>query len=134
MLLIDNVPVTCINQAALQFQVPAVLIAAVLTTEGGKPGMTTPNTNGSFDYGPMQINTVWLNSLQHFGYTAEQIRDDACINVWLGTWILSQEIANSRDFWQGVGNYNSHHLTQNYYYQRRVVKNYYDLLYYLTSK
>ena len=132
-LLINGVPVECINQAAIEFHVPAVIIASVLTVENGKVGMATRNKNKTYDYGPMQINTVWLDKLSRHGYSKNEIQNNACTNVWVGTWILSKKLAQSKDFWHGVGGYNSFHLPQNYNYQQKVAKKYYCLVSYLSN-
>jgi hypothetical protein len=119
-LLIHGVPVECINQAALTYYVPAKTIIAVLETEGGEVGMASPNKNGTFDYGPMQINSLWLKTIAAYGYTKEQVQYDPCINVQVGAWILSREIAAGKDYWQGVGSYHSHTLWLNQDYQQKV--------------
>lgn len=119
-LLINGVPVECINQAAITYRVPAVLIVSVLLTEGGKPGSMIANKNGTFDYGPMQINTLWLDKVKPYGFSEHDIRYDPCINVWVGTWILGQRIADATDVWYGVGSYNSYSLPQNYRYKNKV--------------
>lgn len=126
-LLIDGVPIECINQAAVTYYVPAKVIVSVLAVEGGKVGMAKRNTNGTFDYGPMQINTVWLNKIRPYGYTLEQIQNDPCANVMVGTWILSREIAYSGNFWWGVGSYHSATVPLNQAYQTKVAYAY-DLL------
>ena len=119
-LLIHGVGIECINQAAVTYYVPAKTIIAVLMTEGGKVGMASPNKNGTYDYGPMQINSVWLAKIAPYGYTQQQVQYDPCVNVLVGTWILSREIAEGQDYWQGIGNYHSHTLTFNQHYQKQV--------------
>lgn len=119
-LLIHGVPIECINKAAITYRVPAQLIVSVLLTEGGKVGSMTPNQNGTFDYGPMQINTVWLDKIKPYGFTEHAIQYDPCVNVWVGTWILGQRIASTTDLWYGVGSYNSYSLPQNYHYKNKV--------------
>lgn len=126
-LFVNGVPIECINQAATSYYVPAALIIAVLSTEGGKVGDAIPNTNGTLDYGPMQINSIWLKKIQPYGYTREQIQYDPCVNVTVGAWILSQAIANGGNFWQGVGDYHSHTFDKNISYQYKV-KEYYSYL------
>jgi len=53
-------------------------------------------------------------------HTLKEIQYDPCINVQVGAWILSQAIADSDHYWQGVGNYHSHTLTFNQRYQQQV--------------
>lgn len=43
MLFINTVPLDCINQAAQQYHVPAVVILSVLKTEGGYTGLVKYN-------------------------------------------------------------------------------------------
>lgn len=119
-LLIHGVPVECINRAAITYYVPAKVIVSVLETEGGKPGLAKLNKNGSVDYGPMQINSTWVKRIAPFGYTVEQLQYDPCVNVMVGTWILSREIADEQNYWQGIGNYNSHTPIFNQSYQQKV--------------
>src|SRR5882762_4685919 len=92
---IHDVPIECINQAAIVYHVPATLILSVLAVEGGRVGLVSVNKNGSVDYGPMQINSVWLSKLRPYGYTANRLQYDPCANVMVGTWILAQNIANT---------------------------------------
>lgn len=119
-LIINGVPIECVNQAAVVYHVPATLILSILGTEGGKVGSATPNTNGTFDYGPMQINTIWLEKLRPYGITQYQLQYDPCINVSVGAWILSTRIASSKELWQGVASYHSYCLPENMRYRTKV--------------
>jgi len=127
-LLIHGVPVECINKAAVTYVVPAKVIVSVLATEGAKPGTESQNKNGTTDLGPMQINSSWLPKLAQYGYTKDQIQYDPCVNVMVGTWILSNKIAQSisdpSDYWQGVAGYNSMTPAINQRYQTKIRTNY----------
>lgn len=116
---INDVPIECINHAAVIYQVPASMIISVLKTEGGKNGLIVRNKNGTYDYGSMQINSTWLNTIKRYGYTQQDIQYNPCINVAVGAWILRQGILDGKNYWNGVGNYHSHtpSLNQNYYYK-----------------
>jgi hypothetical protein len=124
LLYINDVPIECINQASISYHVPAELIIAVLKTENGRKGLAKANSNGTFDYGPMQINTIWVNRLQRYGYTKEMLQYNPCINAWVGTWILGQKIASTPNFWRGVAAYHSYTVSENIPYQTKVWKNY----------
>lgn len=132
-LLINDVPIECINEAAIHYNVPATLIISILQVEGGKTGSASKNTNGTFDYGPMQINTIWLDKLKPLGITKEEIQHNPCINVWVGTWILSQRIASSDEFWYGVASYHSYSLPKNTVYRHKVVNAFETLTAYLSN-
>lgn len=119
-----DVPLDCINQAAIEYHVPAKLIISILETEGGKVGKTEKNKNGSYDIGPMQINSSWLKSLSTYGITKNQLLYNACINVKVGTWILAKNIAAENNLLIGVGDYNSHTARFNQVYYHQVQKNY----------
>jgi soluble lytic murein transglycosylase-like protein len=127
-LLVHGVPVECINQAAITYVVPAKVIISILATEGGKVGSATLNKNKTEDLGPMQINTSWLTQLATYGVTREQVQYDPCINVMVGTWILSNKItqtaSDSGDYWRGVAGYNSITPAINAKYQSKVRSNY----------
>ena len=106
-------PMDCLQQAADHYRVPAALVRAILKTEGGRPGQAVRNSNGSHDLGPMQINTTWLATLQLRGITLAMVRDDYCVNVAVGTWILAREMqrippqASTGQVWQAVAGYHS---------------------------
>ncbi len=120
-LIINDVPISCINQAAITYRVPAILIISVLKTEDGHIGTATKNKNGSHDYGPMQINgRTWLKQLKVFGVTKYDVQYNPCINVAVGTWILASNIANNKQLWQGVGDYNSATPVFNHSYRVKV--------------
>lgn len=130
---IHGVPIECINQAAVTYHVPATLILSVLAVENGKTGSASPNRNGTFDYGPMQINSIWLSKIQLYGYTQQQLQYDPCVNVNVGTWILSQHIVkNASSLWRGIGDYHSHTARFNHNYQTKVSEVYRLLANYLS--
>lgn len=121
---ISDVPLTCINRAALEYHVPAKLIIAVLHVEGGKKGLASPNKNGTYDLGEMQINTSWWPRLYRYQVTRSSVLNDPCTNVKVGTWILATEIAEGQNIIDGVGDYHSHTVCFNQPYAYQVRKNY----------
>jgi hypothetical protein len=89
--------------------IPQPILYAVLHTEGGTPGKSSKNTNGSYDLGPMQVNDrVWLPFFKrHYGLTEAQLKNNGCLNVWAGGVILYMQVAQAKDWWKGIGNYHS---------------------------
>lgn len=120
--LINDVPIECINRSAIVYHVPAKLILSVLKVEGGRNGMAKSNRNGSFDYGPMQVNSVWLKKIKPFGYSSGDLQFNPCKNVEVGTWILSKAMANNSLVLNGVGDYHSHQPQLNQNYSVNVIK------------
>lgn len=125
--LAENASVTpgCITGAAAYYHLPVPLFTAVLRTEAGHVGQIHRNANGSYDMGPAQINSTWLPTLARIGVTRRMVLNDGCLNVSIGAWILAQAMQgadpdNPRQFWQHVGDYNSHTPAWNARYARMV--------------
>jgi hypothetical protein len=117
----NDIPVTCVFEAAADFQIPPSVLYAIRKAEGGTIGKSNPNTNGTRDYGPMQINTVWVNKLNRSeGVTADAIASSPCIAIRSAAYVLRYEINQVGDFWSGVGNYHSKTLHRNVSYRTRV--------------
>lgn len=131
--MINDVPLDCINRAAIVYHVPAIVILSVMKKENGSNGVANKNKNGTFDYGVMQINTIWLSKIAPYGYTKDDIQNDACKNIFVGTWILSQSIAEGKNIWSGIGNYHSHTPDHNRNYRHGIYKNYEKISFVLGS-
>jgi hypothetical protein len=69
-----DVPLHCIEEAAVIFHVPEKLIISVLLTERGKMGEISKNRNGSYDIGLMQINSSWLPDLKRYDITESDLK------------------------------------------------------------
>lgn len=118
------VPVTweCTNTIANEFGIPLPLLLGIMRTEGGEVGMISENRNGSYDIGPMQINTLWLPKTRGYGISDAEILFNGCTNVAVGAWILS-DLLQRYPLWEAVGYYHSRtqHLSKGY--ASRVFKN-----------
>ena len=120
-------PVTreCMAFAAKRNHIPLPLLYGILATENGTIGRVNWNRNGSYDIGPMQINSSWLPKLAAIGITRRELLDNGCLNVTVGAWILSGHMQgadpnNARSFWRHVGDYNSHTPRYNRTYAHKV--------------
>ncbi|OFW82637.1 MAG: transglycosylase [Alphaproteobacteria bacterium GWF2_58_20] len=88
----------CLLVAAQTYNVPPAVLMGIHYVEGGKVGMQTgPNVNGTYDLGPMQVNTIWLPKLMREWRVDRRtahawVRDDVCTNVGVAGWILRQKI------------------------------------------
>ena len=126
-ILINDVPVVCINQVSHYYHLDARLLVSILAKEGGKVGASTKNKNGTVDLGPMQINSSWLPYLAKYGYSRNDVQFNPCINFKIGAWILAKSLANGKTAWQGVGYYNSHTSKLNKIYYKSVQKFYFKI-------
>ncbi len=102
----------CLLAAAHTYQVPPAVMIGIMQVEGGRVGQAVRNDNGSFDLGPMQVNTVWVPQLSHIWHVSETttrawVRDDGCVNVNVAAWILKQKIAETGSLYGGIAHYHS---------------------------
>lgn len=102
----------CIFAAAQTYAVPPSVILGVLHVEGGKTGMESRNTNGTADLGPMQINTIWVPQLARYWRVPEatalrMVRDNACVNIGVGAWILRSKMNETGSLYRGIAHYHS---------------------------
>ncbi len=83
----------CIFAAAKTYAVPSAMLLGVLSAEGGAVGERTPEPDRSYDLGLLQINSSWAPQLAKVwevdaDSALHMLRDDACINVGMGAWLL----------------------------------------------
>ena len=90
-------PVTalCVQAHAKTYALHHDLLWAILIVEGGTVGEKTENSNGTFDSGPAQINSIHLDELKALGITEESLQNDGCENVRAQAHILKSKIANT---------------------------------------
>lgn len=103
----DPATAACISEAATRFNVPEVALWLLLDVEAGTLGKVSKNTNGTYDIGPMQVNSIWLSKVARFGITEAMVRDNLCINIGVGTWIFAQELDRHKDLAKAIAYYHS---------------------------
>ncbi|WP_321794645.1 lytic transglycosylase domain-containing protein [Caballeronia sp. J97] len=97
----------CLDDAAIYHRVSVQLVRAIAQQESGmRPYVTNRNSDGSEDIGLMQINSTWLPKLARFGISRQHLFD-ACVNAYVGTWILASNIKQFGPTWRAVGAYNA---------------------------
>lgn len=111
----------CLEQAAVRYQVPERLLWGIISKEGGKPGTASRNKNGTYDYGPAQVNSSWLPQLESYGITAQSLTWDYCINVNVAAWILSKQAVVKGDWFKATMSY---HLGPNNWTPSRIDRGY----------
>lgn len=97
----------CVAEAAQEYGVPLAALMGILAAEGGTVGEAVGNANGSWDLGPMQVNTCNLNTLVSQGFTPEAILRDGCENARAAAWILRREVERTGNIWTAIGLYHS---------------------------
>lgn len=103
----------CLMLASQTYQVPPAVMVGIMHVEGGRVGQQVgPNSNGTYDLGPMQVNTRWIPQLARAWGVPNKtalrlVRDDGCINVRVSAWILKQKIEDAGSLYGGIAYYHS---------------------------
>lgn len=118
---------TCILLASNTHNVHPTALYGIYLVEGGRSGMENKNTNGTYDLGVMQINTVWLSELStKHKKTKREIATklvyDTCFNVDTAAWILKSHMKNEPNMLKAIGNYHSKTPKYNFKYRKKVYK------------
>lgn len=121
----------CFQKASDRYSVPIGLLYAIARVESNfNPSAINHNTNGSTDYGIMQINSRWFGPLEKdFGLSPRQVVRDTCTNINVGAWILATNFWQKGRDWNSVGAYNAGYSSKNESTRRaysRKIKYYYD--------
>jgi len=110
----------CFDEAGAQYGINPLVLRAIASEESNfDPAAVNWNTNGTFDYGLMQINSIWRPVL---GEERWKALGDACYNTKTGAWILANCIDKYGYNWKAVGCYNSQTPEKSENYARRVFK------------
>lgn len=124
--MLNHIFAACLMMAAQTYQVPPQVLVGILHVEGGKVGQQVRNTNGTYDLGPMQINTLWTKELaKEWGVSRSAaqtlIRDDACTNINVAAWILRRNLNETKSLPKAIAWYNSRTPHIGYKYKRKVL-------------
>ncbi len=71
------------------------------------------NFNGTYDLGPMQVNSRWIPELARtwnvdYRTARKAVRDDGCVNVRVAAWILRRKIGEAGgSLYGGIAHYHS---------------------------
>lgn len=95
----------CFDEAAVQHGLSPRLLRSIAMVESGcRPSAVHVNTNGSTDFGMMQVNSSWIGKL---GLDTGRLLRDPCYNVMTGAGILRQCVDRYGYSWEAVGCYNA---------------------------
>ncbi|WP_293977186.1 lytic transglycosylase domain-containing protein [Sphingomonas sp.] len=102
----------CIRQAAAGRTWLERTLWGLRDQEAGWIGAEVLNTNGSYDLGPLQINSSWVPKLAALtGRSARDVRfwliNDPCFNVQAARWIFLSGLSVTGDYWKAIGVYHS---------------------------
>ena len=116
----------CLMLASQTYAVPPAVLVGIYKAEGGIVGQEVRNENGTYDLGPMQINTLWLPELAERWGVQEStartwVRDDACTNVGVAAWILRGHIDETGSLSRAIAQYHSRTPHHGQKYQNKIM-------------
>ena len=108
----------CFEEAGAQYGINPQILRAIAKVESNfNPRAVNKNSNGTFDFGLMQINSSWAATL---GKERWNSLGDACSNTKTGAWILSMCMNKYGYTWKAIGCYNSQTPDKRDRYSRMV--------------
>lgn len=115
--------IVCSIMASVKYEVPVNIVLAIAEKEGGKPGLWTKNSNGTYDVGVMQFNTRYLKDLSKFGIEPKDVALSNCYSYDLAAWrIRGHLLHDQNDLWTRAANYHSRTPKYNAYYRADLMK------------
>lgn len=97
----------CWDGAAKAYGLDPWLLMAVAKVESSFNNQAiNKNKNNSIDIGMMQINTIWIPTLNKFGINTSDLLNP-CTSIFVGAWIMAQNIKRFGYNADGIGAYNS---------------------------
>ena len=112
-LILSYLPVTdyaiasefCFEEAGQMYGINPIVLKSIAKVESNyDPAALNKNTNGTYDVGLMQINTIWKPLL---GKERWNLLENACFNTKTGAWILAMCINKYGYNWKALGCYHS---------------------------
>lgn len=114
--------VQCFEWASRRFGMSSHLLYAIALQESGlNPRAINRNTNGTQDIGLMQINSSWGPMLARYGIRPADLWDP-CTNIFVGAWILGDNLARMGPTVAALGAYNARDPVKREAYARRVLE------------
>lgn len=95
------------QKAGNYYNIPPLLLKKIAMIESaGNPNAIRQNENGTKDYGLMQINSVHFSRLREWGIDERNILNPQ-INIFVGSWLLSEHIKERGFNFKAIGSYHS---------------------------
>ena len=108
----------CFEEAGAEYGINPQILRAIAKVESNfNPVAVNKNTNGTYDFGLMQINTIWAPTI---GKERWSQLGDPCTNAKTGAWILSMCMNKYGYTWKAIGCYHSQTPDKRDRYSRKV--------------
>ncbi len=116
----------CMLVVAATLGLPPRVLPVIQKIEGGSAGIVTQDTNGTEDFGVMQVNSIWIAPLAtraglSENLTRQRLIDDPCFNIAAAALILQTYLAETHGaLLPAIGDYHSHTPNLNAAYAARA--------------
>jgi hypothetical protein len=108
----------CFEEAGAEYGINPQILRAIAKVESNfNPEAVNMNTNGTYDYGLMQINTIWAPTI---GKERWSQLGDPCVNAKTGAYILKTCMNKYGYTWKAIGCYHSQTPDKRDNYSRKV--------------
>ena len=108
----------CFEEAGSTYGISPQLLWSIARVESNfNPHAINWNSNGTYDFGVMQINSTWCPII---GRELWSRLADPCTNVYVGAWVLSQCVQRHGYTWEAVGCYNASSKIKRIRYARKI--------------
>ena len=95
----------CFDEAGAMYGINPLILRTIAKVESGYNSRAINwNTNGTYDFGVMQINSSWVSTI---GIDQWNRLGDRCSNIKTGAMILSSCMKKYGYTWKAIGCYNS---------------------------
>jgi soluble lytic murein transglycosylase-like protein len=118
-----------VNNASRKYSISPKIIWAIMKVESEYKKTIHVNSDGSFDIGVMQINSLWIKSLANKGFKVDILNNKDNVNI--ASYILKENINKGYGLWQAVGLYHSTNKRLQAVYIKRVKRALNEQRYYL---
>ena len=125
---VEPADIECVLEAAYRQGVAANVLLAIASVENGKNGQVVENTNGTYDIGHFQINTMhWEEGGMFHGVpqvSKEDVAWRGCYNAELAAWMLKRNLDenNGKDYWTKAASYHSRTPRFNAIYREKLIR------------
>lgn len=115
----------CIRQAARGQAWLEKTLWGLRDQEAGWIGAEILNRDGSYDFGPLQINSWWVPRIaalltRREGDVRRWLQFDPCFNADAARWIFLGALKASGNYWRAVGIFHSPNVTRQRHYAALV--------------
>ena len=115
----------CAIQAGLKYNVPVDVLLAISSIENGNIDTISKNTNNTYDYGVMQINSDYikdLNNKYNLNLKYQDFLQDNCFSFEVAAFKIKEHIKNdSGDLLTRIAMYHSKTYKFNEIYKQKLI-------------